>query len=189
VIKRLLSSRVISPAGLLLALLCLGLPFVTVSCESSIVSVSADYSGWDFVFGGEPDITESVPSEAPASKPQDASTPLQPLALLAFIAVVAGIVLSLAMPRQRMTSAVAAGSAALLLFVNQIVVRSHMVDELQKGTFLSPRMADDMIESRFGYWLTLLLLLGVAGHGAVEVAHQHHPRTSTNPAERDQLPP
>jgi hypothetical protein len=186
----LLSSRVVSPAGLLLALLCFGLPFVAVSCESPIVSVSADYSGWDLVFGGEPDITVSVPSEAPVSKPQDTSIPLQPLALLAFIAVAGGFVLSLAMPRQRMTSAVAAGSAALLLFVNQIVVRGHMVEELRKGAFLSPRMADDVIESRVGYWLTLLLLLGVAGHGAVEIVHQRRAGASTNPAAgRDQLPP
>jgi uncharacterized membrane protein YphA (DoxX/SURF4 family) len=160
-IKSLRASRVISPAGLLLALLCFGLPFITVSCESPIASVSADYSGWDLTFGGQPDITQTVTGDSPLRNTQDASMPLHPLALLAFFAVVGGIIVSLGWPRRPMLSAVAAGAAAALLFINQLVVHSEMVDQLQKGTFLTPKMADDLIESRIGYWLTLVLLLVV----------------------------
>lgn len=40
-----MTRRLVSPAVLLLAPLCLGLPFITVSCDSSVASMSAEYSG------------------------------------------------------------------------------------------------------------------------------------------------
>ncbi|MGW1677070.1 hypothetical protein [Saccharopolyspora sp. NPDC002376] len=52
-IRRSARRKAISPAGFLLVMLCFGLPFVTVSCESSVGSISAEITGWDLVFGGK----------------------------------------------------------------------------------------------------------------------------------------
>jgi hypothetical protein len=64
--QRTLVSRLLSPAGFGLVLLCLALPFVTVSCSvtgdgttaaSSTGSATASFSGLDLVMGGSPDVS------------------------------------------------------------------------------------------------------------------------------------
>ena len=161
----------VSPAGFVLALLCFGLPFLTVSCESPVGSVRASYSGWNLAFGGAPDITASVGmSDYLARRQQEASAPWQLLALLALLAIIAGVVLTCARPRQQtLSSIVAGGSASLFMIINQVVVHSGAVDELRRDTFLPATIVQGMVETRIGFWLALLLLLGVVGYHVVEL--------------------
>lgn len=182
--------RAISPAGFLLALLCFGLPFVTVSCEAPVMTVSADYTGWDFVFGGEPDVVVTGMGKDLSAEQARASTPWQPLAFLAFLVVTSGFVLAVSRPRQqRLTSVGTASAAALLLFANQAVTRGGIIDELRRTTFLPAGVIDDMVESRVGYWLTMALLFLVAGYNAVRLRLERRGHTVANPARRHFQPP
>lgn len=179
-----------SPAGLLLALLCFGLPFVTVSCEAPLMTVSADYTGWDLAFGGEPDVVVTGVAKDLSAEQERASTPWQPLALVTLLVLTSGAVLAVSRPRQqRLTSVVSASAAALLLFANQIVTRSGIVDELRTATYLPTSVVDDMVESRFGYWLTMTLLLAVAGYNAVRLGVERRARTVADSARDNFQPP
>lgn len=195
VIKARSGRRVISPAGFLLALLCFGLPFLTVSCESPVGSVRASYSGWDLAFGGAPDITASLGmSDYLARRQQEASVPWQLLALLTVLAIIAGVFLTCARPRQQtLSSIIAGGSALLLLIINQTVVHSGAVDELRRDTFLPATIAQGMVENRVGFWLALLLLLGVVGYHVLELVRQRRagpaPPVGSGRGESDSPPP
>lgn len=178
-IKSSSSRGLISPAGLLLALLCFGLPFVTVSCETPITSVSADYTGWDFVFAGEPHVTTSGPGGDVVAQQRDASIPWQPLALLAVLVIIGGIVLTFVSPRNRRVTGIVAGSVgAVLLIANQSMARTAILGELKKSYVIPPWTIDKLVESRIGYWLALVLLVGVVGYNAVELALGSRSRAS-----------
>lgn len=174
----------ISPAGLVLALFCFGLPFLTVSCETPIMSVSADYTGWDLAFASEPHVTTSGAGGDVAAQQGDASLPWQPLALVAVLIIVCGIVLTFASPRNRRVTGIVTGSvAALLVIANQGMARGAVVAELKKSYVIPPWTIDRLVESRVGYWLTLALLFAVVAYNAVELAlerrapaaHEHPP--------------
>lgn len=160
-----------SPAGLLLALFCFGLPFLTVSCETPVMSVSADYTGWDFVFAGHPHLTATGPGGDVAAQHQNTSIPWQPLALLAVLIIVGGIVLTFASPRNRQVTGIVAGCVGgLLVIANQSLARGAIVGELKKSYIIPSWTVDKLVEARFGYWLTLAFLLAVIGYNAVELA-------------------
>jgi hypothetical protein len=94
--------RLVSPVGFAMVLVCFSFPFVTVSCETESASMTADYTGWDFVIGGKPHITSGPPDEArpdPPALPPDQPSPdenaepvaIQAFALLTVLVVAAGV--------------------------------------------------------------------------------------------------
>jgi hypothetical protein len=171
VIKRSSGRGLISPAGLVLALFCFGLPFLTVSCETPVMSVSADYTGWDFVVAGEPHVTTSGPGGDVAGRQHDASIPWQPLALAAVLVVIGGIVLTFASPRNRRATGIVTGSvAAVLVIANQGMARNAVVSELKRSYVIPPWTIDKLVDSRIGYWLTLAVLACVVGYNVLELA-------------------
>jgi hypothetical protein len=134
-----MSKLLIRPAGLLLALMCFALPFLAVSCDAPMGSVSAEYAGGDFVFGGEPSFTGSAADEATSGEEgvpdEDARVGPQPSAVLAFLAIIGSLVLAAA-PRLRthtLANLGASGAVSLLVVVNQIVLHDKAVSELEES--------------------------------------------------------
>lgn len=180
--RQTLVGKLVSPTGLVMVLLCFLFPFVTISCESVVVDYEATYHGTDFVVGGDPDVEVNGPgSGADEEEPdQDAHVGPQALALLAVICIVAGIVVAL-LPYARLTAhptrartvatAAAAGLALVFLVSNQIAVVGHIVDELAgtDGEIVSESEAEDMVDSRFGFWLAFALLLAVVAANLLEL--------------------
>lgn len=158
--------RLVSPAGLLLALLCFGLPFVAVSCGTTTV----EYTGLDLVVGGTPTVTEKNAIDSTPGMP----IPVQPLAVLTVLSIAGGIAV-VALPRVPvLTRAVVASLAALLLMVNEIVTYQRIVHELRTSADLRipAGQAADMVRMRSGFWFALALLLGVATYNVVEVVRR-----------------
>src|SRR6185295_7730742 len=87
---RTLIARLLSPTGFVLIVLLFGLPFLAASCEApqGDFEFSATFTGVDLVVGGKPDLVSSV---ADASEKRfDVPFPMQPLAIAALVAIVAG---------------------------------------------------------------------------------------------------
>src|SRR5262245_29569108 len=87
---RTLLSRLLSPTGFVLILLLFGLPFLAASCEApqGDFEFSATYTGVDLVVGGHPDLVSSV--DDASERRFDLPFPVQPLAVVALVAIVAG---------------------------------------------------------------------------------------------------
>jgi hypothetical protein len=167
-------SRLVSPAGFLLVLLCFALPFVAVSCHSPAGTITARYSGADLVVGGEPDIVTDgrVPARTGTVDAPDLG--VQSLAVITVVAVLAGIAVAL-LPavRTRVLAGVAAGLVAFLgLVANQVVVVDALIKEVARSSTASVRQANDAVESGSGFTLALVLLLAVVGHNAAVVARR-----------------
>lgn len=196
-----LVQKLISPAGLVLVLLCFLLPFVTVSCESAVVDYEATYDGTDFVVGGDPHITVSRPGGAEGEEEgqEGARAAPQVLAILALFTTLTGIVVALlpyarlaSRPTRARTIATAATAALALAFlvISQLVVTDHIVDELQQGDTagigVTRSTAEDMVASRFGFWLASTLLIAVIAYNVVDLGWE---KLTTRTAGRQQQPP
>jgi hypothetical protein len=167
------------PTGFLLVLMCFALPFLAVSCDSSALKISATYSGYDFVTGAEPAVAMSgLPQMPSQGADNEKLSGVRVLAVLAFALVIAGAVLvSVLRRRPRLW---AGGAAALLaavtLAVNQFTAHQGLADSLQKSVAQASRFAEDaptllpglkldaagLVHTRYGFWLTLALLILIA---------------------------
>jgi hypothetical protein len=172
--------RLLSPLGFALALSCFAFPFVTVSCEARTGTMTADYTGWDFVIGGKPHITTSgEPGEArtdpPVSSPDDPSpdenaepVAIQPLALMTVLVVAGGIGL-VGWPRvSPLVRSVVACVAAVLLTANQALVQDHLIAKLRDSD-VPADVADRQVDTRYGFSLALSVLLVVAAYHVAEL--------------------
>jgi hypothetical protein len=186
-----MSKLFVRPAGLLLALMCFAFfPLLAVSCDTPMGSASAEYTGADFVFGGEPNFTGSAADEATSGEEgegdegvegedegvagEDGQVGPQPLAVLAFLAIIGSLVLAV-VPRLRahtLTNLGASAAVLLLLVVNQIVLHDSAVTELEESEEILAPQAAEMVETRYGFWLTLLVLLAVVAYNVVELLRE-----------------
>ncbi|RKT74456.1 hypothetical protein DFJ66_7815 [Saccharothrix variisporea] len=149
---------------LALTLLCLALPFTAVSCESSLGDVEVEYTGWELAFGGEPSI--EVSGKPDTSPDESAALPPQPLMIITLAVLVLGLAL-LANPRAHAAVGVVTGAVAFLFLVaTQVAVHSALGDELIESNDVEPSDVPDMIETRSGFWLALLLVALVAAYSA-----------------------
>lgn len=150
-----MSRSLLRPAGFVIAGLLFLAPFVTVSCDvpggfgRAAPGATSTYTGVDLVVGGEPRIE-------PRDKVRDGE-PMrldpQPLAMLAVILILAGVVVSLAVrdPLRRSAAAsVIAGGAAVFLVTNQLTVNSLLRARLPSGK--------DYLHNESGFWLCLITL-------------------------------
>lgn len=136
----------VSRSMLVAILLCFFLPFVTVSCGP----VTTTLSGFTFITGGTPTI-----SDGRESRRADEPVPQQPLLIVACILTLAGLGVSFVKQmRDRVLFWMLAatgiiGTLALLLF--------------QTGIEGLARQNGFSLTFNFGFWLTLLLYVTLAG--------------------------
>jgi hypothetical protein len=161
--------RLLSPAGFLLVVFCFALPFLAMSCEAPGVSARAMYTGADLVVGGEPSVTVNgrAPDEDDAPRP-DPLDP-QPLAVIAFAVVVAGLgtVLLPGAWLRSLAGATAAATAAILLAAAQVLAARDLRAELARGGALDQPDVRTAIQSQNGFWLAMALLAAVTLGSAV----------------------
>lgn len=171
--QRTLLNRLLSPAGFGLVLLAFLLPFATVSCGAGEGRVDATLSGVDLAIGGMPDVSspDGDPETAQAmAELWVAESDLEPLALLAGCALIAGMVVGLARQR-RIRYAAGAGIAVVAIGlvagalaripsqVNAFLARVAGSDGLPEGSNANTSL-------RYGSFVVLALLVGLcAGNG------------------------
>jgi hypothetical protein len=171
---RSLADRLLSPAGFGLALLLFLLPFATVSCGStdqqSPFTVDFTFTGLDLVTGGAPEISGTVPDDNGSPMSVDGASddagfaqqfgrPVQPLALVAAIALLVGMVGAFTLPialRGRVSASVALGALVLLLVEVLAVLPARAASELSR-TLPDPGLATHTTPA-FGFYLTVVVL-------------------------------
>jgi len=148
------------------------LPFLTVGCVPAQFGTqsaggSTTYSGYQMSFGLDP--TRGRENLLPAQESLPDQIGLQPLALIALVLVVVGLVASFVVndPRtRRLVGLATAALAAVVLVAAVMVARSTLVslvtDQLDGQELEEGRVPGDFVGSGQGYVLTLLALLLVA---------------------------
>lgn len=160
--------RLLSPAGFGLVLLCLLLPFLTVSCTTADGRAQATLTGLDLVVGSGP----TYGGDDIGAAEQDTLDRLfsgrydtEPLMLLAAAVLLVGMAAALIRNRRtRDLTAIwlAAAAAALLVAgLERTVLRLGQL--AGGGTLGSPVVG--VTQTRYGFWLALGLL------GALAVGH------------------
>ncbi len=178
--------KLLSPGGFLLVLLCFALPFVTVSCDHPAGTVTLDYTGGDLLLGGEPTVS-GLPRSAP--RPDGVFADAQLFAFFAFFAGFVGLCTGFAwLWRARFFAGLgAAGLAAVFLVANQFTVVRRIRDEIEASGPFSPEAADQMVVTRYGFWLALALSGLLVGYHVFEVVSRRE-RPSIGPhQQRDTL--
>lgn len=170
--------RLVSPAGFVLALLLFLFPFVAVSCEApGLGSIEVSYTGADLATGGDPSVETVGDFGREAGDPvQDNENPPDPgarlLAILTLLLIFTGLAVSfLPTARLRLVGAVSAAAlAGVMLVVTESVAQSNLESSLietarqeasapgEEPFTLTKSIADDMVEPRVGFWLTLIVL-------------------------------
>jgi hypothetical protein len=165
-------SRLLSPAGLVLAGLLFLAPFLTVSCDApggygrAAPGGTTTYTGWDLATGGTPDVTADklLP---PEQRHSDVLAP-QPLAGTVLVLLVIGVLVTIGVGRARTRRGVVAALAAiaaLFLLVNQATVRVLVEERLREqltGPLPDGRQIGDFVHDQGGFGLALLALVLVA---------------------------
>lgn len=187
-------SRLASPAGFALVLLLfLFLPFLSVSCDvPGMGKLGADYTGGQLAVGAEPEVEvpqglQDMAEDLPGGGGDESEPPPDPgvqvLAIVTALLIAAGIATAV-IPRVRHRLFGAAGIAVLagvLAVVTQLVAQSNLTAQLEDEAGEMPdsgsgsmtpefdAVAEEMIHTEIGYWLTLvgLGLIAVLSVGAV----------------------
>ncbi|GAA4243034.1 hypothetical protein GCM10022255_000370 [Dactylosporangium darangshiense] len=165
--------RWLSPATLVLALLCFVLPFATVSCGlpdgygHAKPGGTTQYNGLDLALGGKPDV--QADQLRPAGEWREDRIEPQPLYAAALLVLGTALVTALALTRQRRRRALVAGLGALAglsLVAGQALVVNRLADRIREQSAVpAGKEARDFVGTGAGFWLTLVLLaLLVAGN-------------------------
>jgi hypothetical protein len=190
--QRTLLSRLLSPAGFGLVLILFLLPFATVSCGAGTERVDATLSGVDLAIGSMPAVSSPDGSAETAQAMAELwvqESDLEPLALLAGCAVVAGMLIGL-VRRRPIRFAAGAGIAVLAgaLIVAALVrvpsqVRAFLArvagpDGLPEGTTASTSIT-------YGSYVVLALLVGLAAGNGIAFwrARGEQPEPAPTPIE------
>ncbi|TQS41987.1 hypothetical protein [Cryptosporangium phraense] len=166
--------RFLSPAGLLFAVLCFGFPFVTVSCESPMGSVSATVSGATAITDTRPDVHGTGVFAGARAKEgtADVSSVDRLKGALARVLLLGSLLTTLVAfglswvrgSRWWPAAAAVAGLVACAqLFVGVLALRAALLgavgDSLSTlGESYAADAAQDMVHVRFGPWLTAGLI-------------------------------
>jgi hypothetical protein len=183
--------RLLSPAGFGLVLIFFLLPFLTVSCGTGEEKIQSTFSGVDMAVGTSPDIVgpgveEDVADQLGVYFAEDLD--LEPLALLAALAVLAGMAANLIrerLARHGMGTGLAVLSAALL--VAAVLRAPGRVDsafkKLTEGSTLTDPIHTE-VHTRYGFWLAIIALGALAaGHATMLVLSWRapHPQPERSP--------
>ncbi|MGM1060104.1 hypothetical protein [Saccharothrix sp. Mg75] len=148
---------------LALSLLCLALPFTAVSCESSVGDIEVEYSGWDLAFGGEPSIEVSGKTDDSLAEKSN-NLPAQPLVIIALVVLFAGLVLLSTSKALATVGIVVGATASLFLISAQVSVQGLLVREISESEEIGSAAAGDLVETRSGFWLALVLLTALTAY-------------------------
>jgi hypothetical protein len=134
-VRRAAASRLLTPSGLGLALICLLFGFLAVSCDTpggygrTGQGGSTTYTGLDLAAGTPPTIDPGHVSPELATRTDDLGW--HPAILLAAIAIAVGMVAGAGRFRLRRRVVVAATAAALVLLVaGELIARDRLVDQV-----------------------------------------------------------
>jgi hypothetical protein len=158
--------RVLSTAGLLVALLCFSSGFLTVSCAPGGYGHAAPggtttYTGIDLATGSAP----RVDKPRPVSEYRPDRLGWQPLLALAALALLGGVVLTLWPRRRHRTVAVPAAVAAVALALGEALARAKLTDQYAAqltGPLPQGRHVGDYIHVGNAFWVSLLAATLVA---------------------------
>jgi hypothetical protein len=169
---RTLVSRLLSPTGFVLILLLFGLPFIAASCEApqGDFTFSATFTGVDLVVGGEPDLVSSV--EDANEQRFDVPIPVQPLAIIAVVAILAGA--GSALLRERLLRHAAGLGLAVLaagtLAAAEIQAMADLVEEygpIVNDLVKAEVAATEYMHIKPGFWFAFYALVALAVAHAV----------------------
>jgi len=169
--NRTLAARLFSPTGFVLVLLTFLLPFLAVACEvrteDQSLSFSATFTGVDLVVGGTPTVSSSIEDQ----RLDEAGEPIdpQPLAIAAVIVLAAGVGIAFIRPTVvRLAAGAGTGIiGAATIFAAEFQARSTLEDLVRPSVADLDITAEDLVRTRYGFWLALILALGLALGNAV----------------------
>jgi hypothetical protein len=190
---RTLLARLLSPTGFVLILLLFGLPFVAASCEApqGDFEFSATFTGIDLAVGGRPDLVSSV--DDASEQRFDVSLPVQPLAIIALVAILAGAGSALLRERQ-LRHAVGLGLGVLAagtLAGAEIHALGDLIDTYRPivTDVVNAQVAgNEYVHSRAGFWLAFYALVALAIGHAVALLRAWRAAAGPDPAAEDPPP-
>ncbi|MEU0562130.1 Hsp70 family protein, partial [Dactylosporangium sp. NPDC006015] len=172
-----LRRRWLSPATVLLILLCFALPFATVSCGlpdgygRAKPGGTTSYTGFDLASGGTPDVASDQLRPDGERRPDRLAPQPTYIAGLLLLGAVLAVTVGLAQDRRRrVAAAVLAGLAALALVAGQLLVTDRLAAAVAGQSRLPEgRTPGDMVGTGPGFWLavTLLTLLAAGNLAAL----------------------
>jgi hypothetical protein len=169
--------KLVSPAGLLLGLMLLFMPFVGVACGP----FEAEISGWDMAVGGEPSVSSGgFGSETATGEADDIDDiPVQPIMVVTVLLMLAGIVVGLAVRVVRtraLCGVILAGLATVSIGLNEAIVLDKLVGEVAGSDGIARGDAAELVGTRAGFWLTLSLFLAILAYHVFELWLEARPR-------------
>jgi hypothetical protein len=190
---RTLLSRLLSPTGFVLIVLLFGLPFVAASCEAPQrdFDFSATFTGVDLVVGGHPDLVSSV--EDASEQRFDVPIPVQPLAIIALVAILAGAGSALLRQRQ-LRHAAGLGLAVLAagtLATAEVQALGDLLDTYRPiaADLLNAEITgSEFVHSRAGFWLAFYALVALAIGHAVALLRAWRAAAGSAPAAEEPPP-
>jgi hypothetical protein len=190
---RTLISRLLSPTGFVLILLLFGLPFLAASCEApqGDFEFSATFTGVDLVVGGQPDLVSSV--DDASEQRFDVPIPVQPLAIIAVVAILLGA--GAALLRERLFRHAAGLGLAVLaagtLAGAEIQALNALVDKYRPivTDLVDAQIAgNEYVHTRPGFWLAFYALVALAVGHAVALLVAWRATSDAAPAAEEQPP-
>jgi hypothetical protein len=190
---RTLVSRLLSPTGFVLIVILFGLPFLAASCEApqGDFEFSATFTGIDLVVGGDPDLVSSV--DDASEQRFDVPIPVQPLAIIALIAIFAGA--GSALLRERLFRHAAGLGLAVLaagtLAGAEIQALGDLVDKYRPivTDLVDAQIAGtEYVHTRVGFWVAFYGLVALAIGHAVALLLAWRAHTEPAPAAEDPPP-
>jgi hypothetical protein len=169
---RTLIARLLSPTGFVLTLILFGFPFLAASCEApqGDFEFSATFTGVDLLVGGKPDLVASV--DEPGAEQFDLPLPVQPLAIVAVVAILAAA--ASALLRQRLLRHAAGLGLAVLavgtLAAAEMRALGDLIDEygpLVADVVDAEVPASEYIHTQWGFWVAFYALTAMAMAHAV----------------------
>jgi hypothetical protein len=166
------SGRWVSFSGFVLVAILFLLPFVTVSCAApggygrAAAGATTNYSGVDLAVGGSPAVDGLL--RPPAERHTD-ELPVQPIATLALLVVIAGAVVVALVRAVRARRLSAAGTAlAAAVLVGSAVASAQALVEARLREQLTVEMpagktAADFVGTGTGAWLCMVVLALLGG--------------------------
>ncbi|MBE3001369.1 hypothetical protein IDM40_22140 [Nocardiopsis sp. HNM0947] len=168
------SRRPVTPSVLGLSLLCLLMPFFTVSCSGMMGSLTVSYSGFALAFDGLPSVQGTVSEELGRADLEELRVGVQPILLLTVLLVIAGVFATALVPRPKpraVTGIVMSAVALLGLIANQIALHVGSEQEMRDtgAADHGVEFAELSVASGPGFWVMALMLAGALGWSVADL--------------------
>lgn len=168
------SRRPVTPSVLGLSLLCLIMPFFTVSCSGMMGSLTVSYSGFALAFDGLPSVQGSLASELGSVDLEELRVGMQPLLLLTTLLIAGGVLATAIVPRPQaraITGIILSALALTGVVINQILMHVGSEQEIRDAGALEygVEAAGLSVASGPGFWAMALVLTAALGWSIVDL--------------------